>query len=180
RVTANSWRDEVTLRIIEPLDLTHTSLPRPGDAAIAEPYMRGYGMVDGVIVDQSHVDPSMAGAAGGGALVSNTADLTTCMTALLSGKLFRDPATLGAMTTFVDVTGDNGQTGYGLGLERYVLPGGLEAIGHSGGTAGYLSFIGRFPTHDVTLAVSVDAQVDPTPVIMAALHQLVPPTGGVP
>ncbi|MEJ2291256.1 MAG: serine hydrolase [Deinococcales bacterium] len=180
RVTANSWRDEVTLRIIEPLDLTHTSLPRPGDAAIAEPYLRGYGMVDGVIVDQSHVDPSMAGAAGGGALVSNTADLTTFMTALLSGKLFRDPATLGAMTTFVDVTGDNGQTGYGLGLERYVLPGGLEAIGHSGGTAGYLSFIGRFPTHDVTLAVSVDAQVDPTPVIMAALHQLVPPTGGVP
>ena len=174
RATGHPWREEVTSRIVEPLHLTHTSLPEPGTLTIDEPYMHGYGVVDGVVVDQSRVDPSMAGAAGGSALISNTTDLTTFMTALLSGQLFREAATLSAMTTFVDVAGENGQTGYGLGLERYVLPGGVEAIGHSGGTAGYLSFIGRLPAHDVTLAVSVDAQVDPTPVIMAALRQLIP------
>jgi D-alanyl-D-alanine carboxypeptidase len=179
RATGHPWRQEVTTRILEPLNLTHTSLPEPGDLGIDEPYMHGYGVVDGAIVDQSRVDPSMAGAAGGGALVTTTADLTTFIDALLSGSLFRDPATRDAMTSFVEITGENGQTGYGLGLERYVLPGGILAIGHSGGTAGYLNFVGVFPDLDLTLALSVDAQVDPTPLILAALRVLAPPTANV-
>jgi D-alanyl-D-alanine carboxypeptidase len=180
QATGHPWRDEVTARILEPLHLTRTSLPQPGDIAMPEPYMHGYGVVDGDIVDQSHVDPSMAGAAGGSALITNTSDLTAFLDALLAGALFRDPATLDAMTTFVSTSGDQGQTGYGLGLERYILPGGIEVIGHSGGTAGYLSFVGTFPGLGLIMALSVDAQVDPTPVIMAALQQLVPSTTTAP
>lgn len=174
QATGRTWRDEVATRVLEPLSLGHTTLPLPGDVTMPEPYMHGYGLVDGAIVDLSRVDPSMAGAAGGSALITNTADLTTFIDALLAGALFRDGGTLDAMTTFVDVIGENGQTGYGLGLERYVLPGGILAIGHSGGTAGYLSFVGVFPHLQVTMALSVDAQVDPTPVILAALRVLTP------
>ncbi|MEJ2289411.1 MAG: serine hydrolase [Deinococcales bacterium] len=173
--TGNPWRDEVTTRILVPLNLTDTSLPRPGNTGIDEPYMRGYGVINGAIVDLTHIDPSMAGAAGGGALVTTTTDLTTFLDALLAGTLFRDPATLDAMTTFVDATYEGGMTGYGLGLQRYVLPDGTTAIGHSGGTAGYLSFLGYFPDLDLTMALSVDAEVDPTPVILAALRVLAPP-----
>ena len=170
--TGNPWRDEVTTRILVPLNLTETALPQPGNTGIDEPTMHGYGVINGTIVDLTHIDPSMAGAAGGGALVTTTTDLTTFLDALLAGTLFRDPATLDAMTTFVDATYDAGMTGYGLGLQRYVLPNGTTAIGHSGGTAGYLSFIGYFPDLDLTMALSVDAEVDPTPVILAALRVL--------
>ncbi|MEJ2668344.1 MAG: serine hydrolase [Deinococcales bacterium] len=174
--TGNTWREEVTNRILEPLHLTHTSLPEPGNTGFDGAYMHGYGVVDGNVVDLSHIDPSMAGAAGGGALVTNTTDLITFMDALLAGSLFHDAATLDAMTTFVDASYEGGQTGYGLGLQRYDFPGGVRAIGHAGGTAGYLSFIGVFPDLGFTMAVSVDVEVDPTPVLIAALQVLAPAT----
>jgi len=175
QATGNPWREEVTTRILVPLNLTDTSLPQPGNPGVDEPYMHGYGVVNGAIVDLTHIDPSMAGAAGGGALVTTTTDLATFLETLLSGALFRDPTTLDAMTTFVDATYEAGMTGYALGLQRYVLPTGVQAIGHSGGTAGYLSFIGYFADLDLTMALSVDAEVDPTPVILAALRVLAPP-----
>lgn len=174
QATGNPWREELTTRILEPLNLSDTSLPRPGNSTIDEPYMHGYGVAEGAIVDLTHIDPSMAGAAGGGALVTTTTDLMTFVDALLAGSLFRDPATLEAMTTFVDAAYEGGQTGYGLGLQRYTLPGGLQAVGHAGGTAGYLSFVGVFPDLALTMALSVDAEVDPTPVILAVLNVLAP------
>jgi D-alanyl-D-alanine carboxypeptidase len=177
RATGRSWREEVTARVLEPLALAHTYLPDPGDVSINGDYMHGYGVMDGNVVDLSHVDPSMAGAAGGGALVTTASDLTIFLDALLSGSLFRDPATLDAMTEFVDVVGESGQIGYGLGLERRLLPDGTEGIGNAGGTAGYLAFVGYFPDLDLTLAVAVDATVDPTPVIAAALGVLTPAAG---
>lgn len=174
--TGHSWRDEVTARILVPLNLSDTSLPEPGNASIDGAYMHGYGMVNGAIVDFSHVDPSMAGAAGGGALVTTTADLARFMEALLSGSLFRNAATLDAMTTYVDAVYEGGQTGYGLGLQRYAFPGGVQAFGHAGGTAGYFSFVGYLPDLDLILALSVDVQTDPTPILAAVLGVLAPST----
>jgi len=176
QTTGHSWRDEVTARILVPLNLSDTSLPEPGNASIDGAYMHGYGVADGAIVDFSHVDPSMAGAAGGGALVTTTTDLTTFLSALLSGALFRDAASLDAMTTYVDAVYEGGQTGYGLGLQRYEFPGGIQAFGHAGGTAGYFSFIGYLPDLDLTMALSIDVQTDPTPILMAVMGVLAPPT----
>lgn len=169
--TGNDWREEVTARLIEPLGLGSTSLPAPGDTSLTEPYMYGYHPLGGELIDISHLDPSMAGAAGGGALVTNTLDLITFMEALLSGALFQEPATLEEMMGFVDAEYPGGQTGYGLGLQRSVISG-APAIGNAGGTAGYLSYVGYLPELDVFIAGSVDAQVDPTPLFAAAIEVL--------
>ncbi|MEJ2290388.1 MAG: serine hydrolase [Deinococcales bacterium] len=174
RATGTSWREQVRQRIVEPLGLASTSLPEPGATAIVAPVMHGYGMVDGQLVDLTASDPSMAGAAGGSALVTTTTDLITFLDALRTAELFQDASTLTAMTTFVDARNPGGQTGYGLGLERYVFPGGFEAIGHSGSSPGYFAFVGYLPDLDVTIALAVDAMLDPTPVLVAAITALTP------
>ena len=54
----------------------------------------------------------------------------------------------------VDLTpaqGEDGLVGYGLGIERYGLPGGIELVGHLGCAAGYRSFVGRVRPLGVTL-----------------------------
>ena len=48
----------------------------------------------------------MAGAAGGGALVTTTADLARFFNALLDGELFRNLETLDEMLTFIDATSE--------------------------------------------------------------------------
>jgi D-alanyl-D-alanine carboxypeptidase len=170
--TGRDWRAEVTSRVLGPLGMVDTVLPDPGDVGIAGAFMHGYGLVDGALIDLSHVDPSMAGAAGGGALVTTAADLTTFLDALLTGGLFRDPATLAAMTEFVDAPYAGGQVGYGLGLQQFILPDGSEAIGHGGSTAGYFAFVLRFTDLDLTMGLAVDADVDPSPIIFTALRVL--------
>ena len=91
RATGQSWRDAVRKRVIERLGLRSTSLPEPGDIAIEGAFMHGYGLIGGKVVDLSFVDPSMAGAAGGGALVTTVTDLAAFMAALRAGALFANP-----------------------------------------------------------------------------------------
>ncbi len=174
RATGGSWREAVRTRVIAPLGLTSTTLPEPGDVAIAGAFMHGYGLIGGSVADLSFIDPSMAGAAGGGALVTTVGDLATFLAALRSGKLFKDPATFGEMTGFVAAEGEGGRVGYGLGLEKYALPGGIEMIGHSGGTAGYRSGVFYFPALDLTMTFVISVQDDPMPVILAALTVMAP------
>jgi CubicO group peptidase (beta-lactamase class C family) len=116
----------------------------------------------------------MAGAAGGGALVTTVSDLATFLTAVRTGKLFNDPRTFAMMSDFVPAEGEGGRTGYGLGLERYELPGGIEMIGHSGGTAGYRSGMFFFPALDVTMTFAMSVQDNPLPVILAGLRVMAP------
>ena len=73
RVTGRSWRREVTRRVIRPLRLTRTELPAPGHRSITGAHAHGYGELDGKTIDITRVDPSIAGAAGGGALVTTVA-----------------------------------------------------------------------------------------------------------
>ena len=174
RATGQSWRDAVTTRVIEPLGLKSTTLPEPGDSAIAGAFMHGYGMIGGKVMDLTFIDPSMAGAAGGGALVTTVGDLATFLAALRSGKLFRDPKAFAMMADFVPAEGDGGRVGYGLGLEKYALPGGLEMIGHSGGTAGYRSGAFYFPALDLTMTFALSVEDNPIPVILAALKVMAP------
>lgn len=168
-VTRMSWRDAVTKRVIIPLGLKNTQLPAPGDPSMPEGFMHGYQAANGKMIDLSLVDPSMAGAAGGGALVTSVADLAQFWAELRTGKLFQKPETLNRMMTFINATGEGGLVGYGLGVEKYRLPGGLEVIGHLGGTAGYRSFTGYIPTLELSLALALNTQGDPSPLILAAL-----------
>ena len=78
------------------------------------------------------------------------------------------------MADFVPAEGDGGRVGYGLGLEKYALPGGLEMIGHSGGTAGYRSGAFYFPALDLTMTFALSVEDNPIPVILAALKVMAP------
>src|SRR5215217_4186239 len=141
--TGRSWRDEVADGVIKPLELEATALPSPGDRSLGGSHAHGYVDVSGELLDISTVDPSMAGAAGGNALVTSASDLVRFFNALLAGRLFQHPETLKAMLDFKPATEEPGQVGYGLGILHRALPGGIETIDHLGGAAGYTAYVAR-------------------------------------
>ena len=76
------------------------------------------------------------------------------------------------MLDLAPAQGEGGLVGYGLGIEQYALPGGIELVGHLGGTAGYRSFVGRVRPLGVTLTLAMNAQDDPTPLLIPAVQAL--------
>lgn len=175
--TNRSWRHEVTNRVIKPLNLKATALPAPGNRSPGGPHAHGYVEVNGEVLDVSRLDPSMAGAAGGHALVTTAGDLVRFLDVLLAGRLFRHRETLKAMLAFKPASGEPGQVGYGLGLLRRVLPGGIETIDHLGGTAGYSAYVARLPRRKVTLALAQNSSADPALLILPVLQALSNPRG---
>jgi D-alanyl-D-alanine carboxypeptidase len=171
-VTGRSWREEVARRVIGRLGLRRTYLPPSGQRSIKEPYAHGYGELDGRRIDLTGVDPSMADAAGGSALVSTVQDLARFVDGLLAGRLFRHRDTLRQMLAFAPAPDQGGQVGYGLGIEQRVLPGDIELIGHLGGTAGYRSYAGRLRPQGVTMTFVLNWQTDPTPLVLPAVQAL--------
>ena len=119
----------------------------------------------------------MAGAAGGHALLTTTADLQRFLRAVLGGRLFQQPETLAAMRTLVATPNDHGRIDYGLGLERYVLPGGVELVGHMGTTGGYRAFMFHLPAQHIDIAMVTTSPNDPLPVLIPALKVLVAAAG---
>ena len=95
--TGKPWRTVVRERVIDRLGLRHTSLPEPGHTPAGRDIARAYEHVDGALRDVTDVDSSMAGAAGGHALLTTTADLSRFLDGLLDGKLFRHRRTLRQM-----------------------------------------------------------------------------------
>jgi D-alanyl-D-alanine carboxypeptidase len=170
RITGRSWRHEVTRRVIRALRLTHTELPAPGDRSIKGRHAHGYVVLDGQLVDVN-LDPSFAGAAGGGALVTTVRDLARFLDALFAGRLFRHRATLEQMLTLAPAQGEGGLVGYGLGIEQRALPGGAELIGHLGGAV-YRTYVGRLHPTDVTIAFALNVEDDPTPLLLPAVEAL--------
>jgi D-alanyl-D-alanine carboxypeptidase len=171
RITGRSWRHEITRRVVRPLRLTHTALPAPGDLSIKGAHAHGYFELDGRIVDVTRLDPSIAGAAGGSALVTAVQDLARFWDALLKGRPFRHRATLKEMLTFGPTPGDV-TSGYGLGVEQYTIPGGIELIGHLGGAGTYRAFVGRQRPQGVTIAFAMNFQDDPSPLIFPVVKTL--------
>ncbi len=149
-----SWREEVRSRILEPLGLEDTVVRDPGDTSMPDGHAHGYGDLGSGVVEVTYADPSMAGAAGGNAIVSTTADLARFLDAVLAGVLFQDPATLAEMMTFVDAPDEHGfPYWYGLGMEKYIIDG-ITLIGHAGGAVGYGSVMYRAPDYGITIVAS--------------------------
>ena len=171
-LTGHSWRHEVSQRVIGPLGLHGTSLPAPGHRSLPNPHAHGYDQLNGRRIDLTAVDPSMCGAAGGSALVTTVQDLARFLDELLKGRLFRCRETLRQMLAFLPAPDAGGQVGYGLGIERRLLPGGVEAIGHLGSTAGYRSYVARVRPPNVTVALALNWEDDPTPVLIPAVKVL--------
>jgi D-alanyl-D-alanine carboxypeptidase len=172
--TGESWRAVVRERVIDRLDLEHTSLPEPGDLSIGSDAAHGYVPVNGELHDFTDIDPSVAGAAGGHALVTTTEDLARFLDALLAGQLFEHPETLDEMLTFVEAKEEGSPVGgYGLGIERYRFPDGVEVIGHAGSTGGYFAFVGQVPAKDLDIAMVITTSEFSPLVLMPALELMV-------
>ena len=156
QATGRSWREEVRERVIESLHLDDTLLPEPGDLSILGNYAHGYMDMGGNLVDLTGIDPSMAGAAGGHAMMTTTTDLACFLEAVLAGKLFLEARSLDEMLSFIDVPRDASSgglaVGYGLGLWKYLLPGNIEMLGHAGTTGGYQCFVYNLPVQGITIA----------------------------
>ena len=160
-VTAQQWRVEVRERIFEQLKLHNTLLPEPGDTSIPENYAFGHLAGEllgrpGEVLVSPQVDPSMAEAAGGAALLTTTADLARFMGALMADDLFQNDESLKEMVAF-----DNNAAnpllflvGYGLGMMRFKFPGDVEGFGHWGSAPGYNSVVAYIPDKEITLVFS--------------------------
>ena len=182
QATGQTWREEVRERIFEPLKLENTLLPEPGD--ISSPPNQAHGYVDlgaGLVdVTAAGVDPSMASASGGQALITTTEDLDRFLKVLLAGELFQNAETLEEMQTFVPWPEgaflSTWVKGYGLGLMKVVYPGGIEAIGHSGTSADFASFVYHLPDQGITISGAVnfpDFEAGFDPLMQRALDILV-------
>jgi len=177
--TKRSWREEVRERIISPLKLENTRLPEPGDVSISDNHAHGYLDMGGKLMDFTKIDSSMAGAAGGHALITTTVDLARFLNAVLEGELFQKTGTLDEMLAFVDVPEavemSGNAVGYGLGLMRLLLPGDIEMIGHAGGTGGFASFIYFLPDQNLTVSgMMTNMTSDQNKILLPAFEILIP------
>ncbi|RII17687.1 D-alanyl-D-alanine carboxypeptidase precursor [Streptomyces sp. YIM 130001] len=140
KVSGHSYETEIERRIIGPLDLTATSVPRTG-TSLPEPSSRAYSKLSlapqptDPTHDITELNPSVAGAAG--AIISDSGDLNRFYSALFGGKLL-PAAQLEAMKTTVPVEGAPFQA-YGLGLMKSDLSCGTSVWGHGGNIQGSAS-----------------------------------------
>ncbi|SHG23456.1 serine hydrolase domain-containing protein [Streptoalloteichus hindustanus] len=162
RITGTTVADAIADRIVKPLGLTRTRLPRPGDRTLDEPYVPGYTRKTAgpfsYWVDTTSGFPgvnidivSIASSSGG--MVSTLGEQTVFLQALLDGRVVSASA-LAEMRRTVPVPGHPAGYGYGLGLVRQPLSCGGEAWGHPGSLAtGHASF--AMVTHDARHAALV-------------------------
>lgn len=135
-ITGRPYNTEIESRILEPLELTETSVPR--DAAMPRPAMHAYlpvapapGMAPQPL-DITEFNPSRW--FGTAQVVSTVSDINTFYTALLDGQVL-DTAMLKEMTSVVAI--DDQGVGYGLGPKRYTLTCGVKVWMHSGNIPGF-------------------------------------------
>jgi D-alanyl-D-alanine carboxypeptidase len=132
KVTGRPYAESVERRVLQPLRLRDTSVP--GDrVGIPGPHAHGYFQVGDRVVDITRLNPSVAHSAG--EMISTTADLDRFVEAVAKDELL-EPAQAAEMKKLTDVS-----PGYGLGLERQVLPCGAKILGHGGGIPGYSSLM---------------------------------------
>jgi D-alanyl-D-alanine carboxypeptidase len=136
--TGRPFASELNDRIIEPLNLGHTSYPTTSD--IDEPFIHGYLQGPQPLIDITPLSPTLLGAAGG--MISSAKDVARFYRALLQGELL-EPEELAAMQT-IDPAATGGVPdsgfaggGWGLGLLKQRFPCGRIAWGHDSEIPGY-------------------------------------------
>jgi D-alanyl-D-alanine carboxypeptidase len=156
-LTGRTYAHEVRERIIKPLNLRNTYVLDRHDPRLPGPHAHGYVAVtkDGTTTLHDVSEQSPYPWAEGG-LISNSADLTRFISAILQGRLMPS-AELTAMLTVPKVKylgTDNcvigpeaGQACFGAGLMKVMLPNGLVGWGKTGSRPGYTS--GLFASPDL-------------------------------
>ena len=172
KVTHRPLAEQITQRIIEPLGLSHTYYPGPGEENIRGTHPHAYTRnKQGQLEDITRQDPSAAG--GAGAMISTPSELGTFIQATLNGTLLTQDS-INEMKKTVDTSNLSGVpgSGYGLGIFNLPLSCGGEAWGHSGGIPGYTTqnMVGPDGTA-VTIAGTAPLQAIVDPSDTAAVQQ---------
>ena len=170
KVTHRPLAEQITQRIIEPLGLTHTYYPGPGEEDIRDTHPHGYHRNSSAEEwkDITHMDPSWAG--GAGAMISTPSELGTFIQATFNGTLLTQDS-IAEMKKTVDTGQPN--RGYGLGIFSMPLSCGGEAWGHSGGLPGYVTqnMVGPDGTTVTTAGTAWGPALLSDPTDRAALQQ---------
>ncbi|MCY0941351.1 serine hydrolase domain-containing protein [Streptomyces antarcticus] len=134
RLTGRGYAREIEDRVLRPLDLSATCLPGT-DPTLPVPHLRGHDLG----VDVTEHNPSIHGPAG--EMVSNLPDLDRFLVALVSGELL-PAAQTEELFRVPEVPYVRGHAAYaGSGLDRLVLPDGVEVWGMAGLVHGALTGI---------------------------------------
>ncbi len=134
RVGKRPIAEQIEAKIVKPLGLKHTYMPKDGEKALRGKHPRGYHTRDnkpGKLVDITDSDPSWAWAAG--SMVSTPSELNKFMQSVFDGSLLNQ-ASIAEMKKSVPA-GEDGDV-YGLGLIGHKLSCGV-AWGHGGTIPGY-------------------------------------------
>ena len=140
KVTHRPLAEQITKRIIEPLGLTHTYYPGPGEEDIRGTHPHGYhrNTPTEEWKDITRIDPSWAG--GAGAIISTPSELTKFIQSTFDGTLLNQDSITEMKKTVDTDHPEIWMGGYGLGIFPMSLSCGGEAWGHSGGIHGYGSY----------------------------------------
>jgi CubicO group peptidase (beta-lactamase class C family) len=153
RVSGKSLRDFADERIFQPLDMTHThfhddyTMVVPGRTSA---YVRG---PDGKLrVSIPNFDTYGA------------TSLFTTVGDLLKWEMNIERPIVGDAKLFAEmqasaVLSNADSTAYGLGISTDMYRG-ARFVGHGGADAGYRSFVGRFPEHDLAIAIACNGVVN--------------------
>ena len=153
RLEHRPFAEQIDKRIVEPLGLSRTYYPGPGEEDIRGTHPHGYhrNTPTEEWKDITRIDPSWAG--GAGAIISTPSELTKFIQATFDGTLLNQDS-ITEMKKTVDTGGTHGN-GYGLGLINYPLSCGGSYWGHGGSIEGYGTFNGMGPDGTaVTVAVT--------------------------
>ena len=161
KVTHRPLAEQIPQRIIEPLGLSHTYYPGPGEEDIRGTHPHGYhrNTPPEEWKDITRIDPSWAG--GAGAMISTPSELGTFIQATFNGTLLTQDS-IAEMKKTVDTGRPN--RGYGLGIFSMPLSCGT-AWGHTGGIHGYMTqnMVGPDGTTVTTASTALlQAIVDPS------------------
>ena len=170
KVTHRPLAEQITQRIIEPLGLSHTYYPGPGEEDIRGTHPHGYHRNSSAEEwkDITRMDPSWAG--GAGAMISTPSELGTFIQATFNGTLLTQDS-IAEMKKTVDTGQPN--HGYGLGIFSMPLSCGGEAWGHNGGLPGYVTqnMVGPDGTTVTTAGTAWGPALLSDPTDRAALQQ---------
>ena len=171
--TGKPYEGQLAERVLGPLGLRHTSLPR--DAAVPAPLIHGYDLDP----PKSPQDVTEAIAAGwswaSGGIVSTPGDASTFIRAYARGAT-TSPSLYRKQFAFLPGSSEPpgpGQNSAGLAVFRYQTKYGT-VYGHTGNTLGYTQFLAATRDGTRSAVVSVNAQITPTvrPARFADLRQV--------
>ncbi|MDQ6828275.1 MAG: serine hydrolase [Gemmatimonadota bacterium] len=152
RVSGKSLRDFADERIFKPLGMMRTHF-HDDYTMVVKGRTSAYVRTDGVW----HVSIPNFDTYGATSLYTTVGDLLK-WEANFEHPIVGDAALLRAMQTSAVLTnGDS--TGYGFGIATEIYRG-ARFVEHGGADAGYRSFVGRFPEHDLAIAVACNTVVN--------------------